>query len=59
MRDFVYITDKAYTEDEVLQMEVDVLQKLDFNFTIPSVLKFVDRYVKVMDLDKKTYMTAK
>lgn len=53
-RDFVYITDKAYTEEEVLEMEVGILQALDFNFTIPSVLKFTDRYVKVLDLDKKT-----
>lgn len=40
-------------------MEVSVLQALEFNFTISTVLKFIDRYVKVLELDKKSYMTAK
>jgi cyclin B len=43
VRDFVYITDKAYNENEVLETEVSILNSLDFNFTIPSILKFIDR----------------
>jgi len=54
IKDFVYITDKAYTEEEVLEMEVNVLHTLDFNFTIPSIIKFIDRFIKVLDLDEKT-----
>jgi len=42
-KDFIYITDKAYTEQELIDMELDVLQQLDMNFTIPSILKFIDR----------------
>jgi transcription initiation factor TFIIIB Brf1 subunit/transcription initiation factor TFIIB len=59
VRDFVYITDKAYTAEEVLEMEVSILNALEFNFTVPSILKFIDRYIKVLELDAKTYMTAK
>jgi hypothetical protein len=43
VRDFVYITDKAYTAEEVLDMEVLILNALQFNFTVPSSLKFIDR----------------
>eukprot|EP00801_Mesodinium_rubrum_P004536 Mrub_04539.p1 GENE.Mrub_04539~~Mrub_04539.p1 ORF type:complete len:391 (+),score=129.13 Mrub_04539:53-1174(+) len=59
VRDFVYITDKAYSAEEVLDMEVSILNALEFNFTVPSILKFIDRYIKVLELDAKTYMTAK
>lgn len=31
VKDFVYITDNAYTKDEVLEMECDILQTLDFD----------------------------
>jgi len=27
----------------VLEMEVDILNTLEFNFTVPSILKFIDR----------------
>jgi len=35
-------------------MELDILQKLDMNFTIPSILKFIDRFSKVLKLDQKS-----
>ena len=31
VKDFVYITDEAYTKEEVLEMESDILQTLDFD----------------------------
>jgi hypothetical protein len=31
VRDFVYITDNAYTKEEILEMERKMLQVLDFN----------------------------
>lgn len=40
-------------------MEVAILNALEFNLTVPSNLKFIDRYVKVLELDPKSYMTAK
>ena len=31
VKDFVYITDNAYTKEEILEMERKMLQTLDFN----------------------------
>ena len=31
LKDFVYITDNAYTKEEILEMESDILCVLDFN----------------------------
>merc|ERR550537_298302 len=43
-RDFVYITDNAYTKEEVLSMEVSMLTALGFNLCCPTVAHFLERY---------------
>lgn len=42
--DFVYITDNAYTRQEILHMEVMVLNALLFKICCPTVSHFMDRY---------------
>ena len=46
-RDFVYISDKAYTRDEILRMEGQLLAKLNFQLTTPNAFVFVKRFAKV------------
>eukprot|EP00908_Phaeocystis_cordata_P004397 Transcript_14781.p1 GENE.Transcript_14781~~Transcript_14781.p1 ORF type:complete len:331 (-),score=182.44 Transcript_14781:239-1231(-) len=46
-RDFVYISDKAYTRDEILRMEGQMLAKLNFQLTTPNAFVFVKRFAKV------------
>ena len=40
--DFVHISDKAYTREEVIQMEGTMLNALHFELTSPSPLRFVE-----------------
>jgi G2/mitotic-specific cyclin-B, other len=47
IRDFVYITDKAYTKEQILKFEFDLLQTLDFNITAPSPYRFLERFAKL------------
>lgn len=47
VRDFVYITDKAYTKEEILKMEYKMLTKIDFNVTTPSSYRFLERIYKL------------
>jgi hypothetical protein len=47
VRDFVYITDKAYTKDEILTMEYKILTTLNFNITTPSSFRFLERIFKL------------
>ena len=42
VKDFVYISDNAYTIEEILKMEFEMLTKLDFNITTPSSFRFVE-----------------
>ena len=46
-RDFVYISDKAYTRDEILRMEGLMLARLNFQLTAPNAFVFVKRFAKV------------
>lgn len=36
IKDFLYITDKAYTREQMLNQETDILMTLSFNITVPS-----------------------
>lgn len=47
VRDFVYISDKAYSREEILKMEANMLGMLNFNVTAPSAFAFLKRFVKV------------
>jgi cyclin B len=48
VRDFVYISDKAYTRDQILMMESIMLNTLKFNLTVPSALRFGQRFIKLV-----------
>ena len=39
--DFVYITDNAYTEAEIRQMELQIIRALDFDLCQPISLNFL------------------
>ena len=47
VRDFVYITDNAYSRLEILQMEALMLTTLEFSITTPSAYRFLERFFKV------------
>jgi len=51
VRDFVYITDNAYTKEEILAMERHMLQTLDFNIQTTSSFRFLERFCKIAKVD--------
>merc|ERR1719313_1837653 len=40
LHDWVYITDKAYTKQDVLSMEVSMLNTLKFHIVVPTAVHF-------------------
>ena len=42
LNDFVYITDKAYSKEEIILMEQNILKTLNYEIMHPSILKFYD-----------------
>ncbi|MDR3736732.1 MAG: cyclin family protein [Acidobacteriaceae bacterium] len=47
IRDFIHVTEKAISKDEILKLEGQILQKLKFELSGPSVLRFMERYAKL------------
>lgn len=48
LKDFVFITDNAYTKEDVLQMEFLILNALSFDVTFPTTHRFLERYTKLL-----------
>lgn len=59
LRDFVYVTDKAYTKYQILKMEGEILSKLNFNITFNSSYLFLNRYAKLLRVNNKIYMLSR
>merc|ERR1712183_683623 len=57
--DFAYITDHAYTEDAIKQMEMKILQTLKFSLFEPLSIHFLRRYSKAGDVDVLQHSLAK
>merc|ERR1740121_2633679 len=53
VKEFVYITDNAYSKEEVLKMEMTILVTLEFVLCAPTVGHFLDRYQRLNCCDDK------
>ena len=54
VRDCVYITDRAYDRQEVLDMEQTILRVLEWKISLPTAFPFLDRF---LSLTKASPMT--
>ena len=59
VEDFIYITDNAYTKEEVFKMENDVLSKLNFSLLYPSPIKFYEYLSLHFKFTKQYHMLGK
>ncbi|XP_063680931.1 G2/mitotic-specific cyclin-B-like [Bolinopsis microptera] len=59
VNDFVYITDNAYTFQNILDMEINVLNTLEFDLNHPLPLHFLRRNSKAGNADGKVHTLGK
>nr|XP_018686451.1 PREDICTED: G2/mitotic-specific cyclin S13-7-like isoform X1 [Musa acuminata subsp. malaccensis] len=53
VNDFICISDRAYTREQILGMEKGILNKLDWNLTVPTAYVFLVRFLKAASCDKE------
>jgi len=58
VRDCVYITDKAYQRQEVLDMEQDMLKRLRYKITVPTAYPFLNRFLNLVKASPLTRVAA-
>jgi hypothetical protein len=54
----VYITDKAYNKSEILEMESEIVNSLEFKFTVPTIHSYLCRYLKAAHADRTMVQLA-
>ena len=59
IKDFVYITDKAYTERDIIRMELKILEGIKFNLGRPLPIHFLRRASKAGGVESITHTLAK
>ncbi|KPP62342.1 hypothetical protein Z043_119484 [Scleropages formosus] len=57
--DFLYICDDAYKREELISMEVNILQALNFDINIPVAYRFLRRYARCVQADMETLTLAR
>ncbi|CAA7022062.1 unnamed protein product [Microthlaspi erraticum] len=58
VQDLVLISDRAYTKNDVLEMEKTMLDTLQFNVSLPTQYPFLKRFLKAAQAEKKCEMLA-
>lgn len=59
VRDFVFICDNAYTKDDILALEIQMLNALNFSLTPATPLHFLRRFSKAARSDSTTHTLSK
>jgi hypothetical protein len=59
IKDFTFITDEAYTKEQMVDMEVKILYSLGFELTWPTSLLFLERYCRLSGIDDKLLYYSK
>jgi len=59
IEDFIYITDNAYIKQDVIDMENDILDVLNFDLIFPSPIKFYEYMALNFGFDRKKFLMGK
>ena len=50
LKEFIFMTDNAYTREELMKLECDILDIIEFNMTYPTSLRFLEIFKKRLHL---------
>ena len=58
VKDFVYISDRAYTQEEIIEMEQTILNSMKFRVAFPTMFSFAQQIVTATMCNEKTSQIA-
>lgn len=58
LSELIFVSDNAYTEEEILSMEMNIVGKLNFNFGQPVAVTFVRRYANIVRASRSEQFLA-
>ena len=58
-KDFISVTEHAYNKQQLLKMENDILKALEFNLTVPSAFRFLERYARLAVVPPNAFNLAR
>lgn len=58
LKDFIYISENAYTANEILDMEKKILFALDFDISLCTAYRFLERFAKLTKIDDVTFFLS-
>ena len=58
IKDFIHVTEKAVSKDEILRTESQILSKLRYELSGPSVLRFAERFGKLVSCTDQAFNLA-
>ena len=58
LKDFVYVTDGQYDDKEILEMEKKILFAIDFDLSLCTSFRFLERFSKLSKIDNVTFFLA-
>ena len=58
LNDFIKISHNAYTAEEILDMEQKILFSLDFDISLCTSYRFLERFSKMARIDRQTFFLA-
>lgn len=56
LKDFLFSTDKGYARDDLFKMEMNILEKLKFDISVPTSIGFLKRFSKLLQVDDTGFL---
>ena len=58
LKEFLKVTSNEVSKSDVLELEFQILSKIEFNVTFPSSFRFMERFARVAQINEKTQLLA-
>jgi hypothetical protein len=58
VKDFIFMAKNAYSKNQILDMEMQILSSLEFEMTETSSYRFLERYGKIAKADSVVFYLA-